>query len=259
MKLYFQEVGAGTPLLILHGLFGSGDNWMTIARRLAEEENYHIYLLDLRNHGRSPHSEEWTYEAMSEDVRQFIEEHALQRPMVLGHSMGGKVSMWLACRYPDLLRALVVADIAPRAYPVHHDAIIEGLLAIPVETIKSRGEADQILSRYVPEMGVRQFLLKNLYRTEEGGYAWRMNLKVIASQLSNVVEGLPSGCRVDLPALFIRGLKSAYVRDEDIAVIQQHFPHAQIADIADAGHWLHAEQPELFLQHLKSFLRELDA
>ncbi|WP_038032354.1 alpha/beta fold hydrolase [Thermonema rossianum] len=259
MKLYFQEVGAGTPLLILHGLFGSGDNWMTIARRLAEEGNYHIYLPDLRNHGRSPHSEEWTYEAMSEDVRAFIEEHALQRPIVLGHSMGGKVTMWLACRYPELLRAIVVADIAPRAYPVHHDTIIEGLLAIPVETIKSRREADQILSRYVPETGVRQFLLKNLYRTEEGGYAWRMNLKVIANQLSNVVEGLPGNYRADLPALFIRGLNSDYVRDEDIPVIKQHFPRARIADIAGAGHWLHAEQPEQFLQHLKSFLQELDA
>lgn len=259
MKLYYQEMGAGTPLLILHGLFGSGDNWMSIARRLAEEENYHIYLPDLRNHGRSPHSDEWTYEAMSEDVRHFIEEHGLQRPIVLGHSMGGKVTMWLACRYPGLLRAIVVADIAPRAYPIHHDTIIEGLLAIPVEQIKSRREADEILSRYVPETGVRQFLLKNLYRTEEGRYAWRMNLRVIAEQLGNVVAGLPEEYSADLPALFIRGLRSDYVRDEDIPLIKQHFPRARIADIPEAGHWLHAEQPALFLQHLKDFLKELNA
>lgn len=255
MELFFQELGSGKPLFILHGLFGSGDNWMSIARRLSEQ--YRVILPDLRNHGRSPHSAAWSYELMCADVYQLIERLGLESCTVMGHSMGGKVAMWLACRYPDRIRALLVADMSVRAYPVHHDRIVEGLQAIPVDQIKNRREADQVLADYIPELAIRQFLLKNLSRTPDGRYQWQMNLPVIAAQLHKVVEALPDDFQSTIPALFIRGLRSNYVRDTDIPLIRRHFPHAQIADIAEAGHWLHAEQPEAFIAHVETFLKQL--
>lgn len=254
-QLFFREVGqgSGTPLLILHGLFGTSDNWHNIARNFAED-GHHVVVADLRNHGLSFHDDTFTYPAMAEDVARLITHLGLPKANIIGHSMGGKVTMHLALDYPELLHRIVVADIAPKAYPVHHHQIIAGLQAMPVQAIKSRKEADDALAQYVPEAGVRQFLLKNLARDKAGGYNWKMNLPVIISQIENVGQALPAGNTIDLPALFIRGGKSDYILDEDEALLARHFSQYSLQTLANAGHWVHAEQPAAFLAMVKAFL-----
>lgn len=253
MKLAYREIGEGEPLIILHGLFGSSDNWLSIAREL--EDRFKVYLVDQRNHGDSPHSEEFTYTAMAADIKEFVEEHGLENPLIMGHSMGGKTAMTFAVTYPELLKKLVVVDIAPRYYPVHHDRILEGLQSIDVENLQSRREADKALAEYVAELGVRQFLLKNLGRNSEGGYEWKINLPVISEQIENVGEALEEEKRFEKPVLFINGEKSGYIqRERDEPLIQQIFPQAKIETIAGAGHWVHAEKPTDVVEKVRAFL-----
>ncbi len=253
MKLSFREMGAGEPLIILHGLFGSSDNWLSIAREL--EGQYKIYLVDQRNHGDSPHSNEFTYAAMAADLKDFIEEHEIKAPVVMGHSMGGKTAMKFAVTYPELLKKLIVVDIAPRYYPVHHDVILEGLQSIDVAKLESRRDADKALAGYVPELGVRQFLLKNLGRNSAGGYEWKVNLLVISDQIENVGEALGENERFEKPVLFINGANSGYIKKErDESLIQQIFPKAKIETIAGAGHWVHAEKPAAVIEKVRTFI-----
>lgn len=253
MKLAYREIGEGEPLIILHGLFGSSDNWLSIAREL--ESRFKVYLVDQRNHGDSPHSDEFTYAAMAADIKEFVEEHALEKPVLMGHSMGGKTAMTFAVTYPELLKKLVVVDIAPRYYPVHHDRILEGLQSIDVDNLQSRREADKALAEYVPELGVRQFLLKNLGRSSEGGYEWKINLPVISEQIENVGEALGEEGRFEKPVLFINGEKSDYInRERDEPLIQQIFPQAKIETIAGAGHWVHAEKPAAVVEKVRTFI-----
>lgn len=252
--LYHQELGTqGKEIVIIHGLFGSSDNWLSIGRALADE--YKIYLIDQRNHGKSFHSSEWTYEAMAKDLHEFIEAKNLQNPILLGHSMGGKTAMYYACTYfPTKIEKLIVVDIAPKSYPLHHQHILEGLQAIDLQKLTSRKEAEDILSHYVKEASTKAFLLKNLYRDGEK-WAWRIHLPVIAEQIANVGEGLHTNLTFDEPTLFIRGEKSHYILDEDFELIRYYFPQAIIETIAGAGHWLHAEKPQEFLEVVKNFLK----
>jgi pimeloyl-ACP methyl ester carboxylesterase len=253
MQLNYKVMGQGPPVVILHGVFGTLDNWQTAAKALAERHT--VYLVDNRNHGRSPHEEAFNYEVMSEDLLNFIQAQRLDQPVVIGHSMGGKVAMYYACRYqPANLSKLIVVDIAPKYYRPHHQQILEGLLSIDLSQVGNRQQADQQLARYVPEPDTRQFLLKNLYRTDEGGFGWRMNLPVLNEKIENIGEGLPAHFRSDKPALFIRGGKSNYIRESDAALIKEHFPNATIETIAGAGHWVHAEQPALLLEKVLAFI-----
>jgi esterase len=176
MKLFSRKSGHGHPLIILHGLFGSSDNWFTLARTFSKHHT--VYLVDQRNHGMSPHTTEMNYAALAEDVHHFIREHEIDQPDIIGHSMGGKAAMNFAVKYPRMLRKLVVVDIVPKAYPVHHDHILDGLHALPLESLQSRAEADRLLTHYVPEPAVRQFLLKNLGRGEDGRFVWKINLGI---------------------------------------------------------------------------------
>ena len=253
MKLAYQETGEGEAIIILHGLFGSSDNWLSVAKELSE--NYKVYLLDLRNHGDSPHTEEFTYAAMAEDIAEFVQQHQIKDPIVVGHSMGGKTAMRFSVEHPELLKKLVVVDIAPRYYPPHHQTILAGLKAIDVENLKSRKEADTVLSEYINELGVRQFLLKNLGRSKGGGYEWKLNLPVIDEKIENVGEALGEDKRFDKPTLFINGTTSNYIKKEDEEMIRTIFPNASIQPIEGAGHWVHAEKPEEFLSVLQSFIR----
>lgn len=251
MKLFFRELGHGQPLIILHGLMGSSDNWLTQAKMLAD--HYHIYMVDQRNHGKSPHSDEFDYKVLAADIKEFIVEHALQKPIVLGHSMGGKAAMNFAVVNPTLLDKLIVVDIAPKNYPVKHDSIVEGLKAIPIDTLQSRNEADTILSQFVPEPDVRQFLLKNLLRKAEGGFTWKINLSVIDINLELIGEGMQYSGTFEGPTLFVRGEKSNYVNDEDRAVIKSLFPNSTLITM-DTGHWVQAEKPQEFVDVVKNFL-----
>ncbi len=255
-NLFFRKMGQGPPLVILHGLFGSSDNWLTIGKALSED--FEVFLVDQRNHGQSFHNSTHTYQALAGDLEQFLTEQNLSggngsnKPVVIGHSMGGKTAMTFALHHPELIGKLVVVDISPRGYGVHHDAILDGLKALNVGSLSSRKEADEALAEYVPEAGVRQFLLKNLARNNDG-FEWKLNLPALENNLENIVAEV-SGEPVHMPVLFIKGENSRYIRDEDKERIAGLFPDSKIVTIHGAGHWVHAEQPEAFLNTLKAFL-----
>lgn len=256
MKLFFREAGNGPPIIILHGLMGASDNWLTIAKQLSATNK--VYSLDLRNHGRSPHSSDFDYAALSGDVREFIEDEEIQQPVLIGHSMGGKVAMTLALQYPLKIRKLVVVDIAPKKYKSgYFDALIGQLLALNVDQIRSRNEADMWLSSGIPEVGVRRFLLKNLVRGESGGFNWRPNLSVIHQSLPTITEGVAGQGVFEKPSLFIRGGKSKYIPDEDFENIKALFPASEFVTIENAGHWVHAEAPAAFLAAVSEFVRDV--
>lgn len=253
MKLHFRELGTGSPLIILHGLFGFLDNWQTLAKYLSKQ--YKIYLVDLRNHGRSPHSPEFNHSVMAQDLFQFIQDHHIHNPAIMGHSLGGKVAMHFALKHPELLSRLIIVDIAPKSYPVHHQEIINALKAINPATIKSRSEVDDILAQYIPEEDVRLFLAKNLYRQEDNSFAWRMNIPAIEEHIAEVGNETISETPFLKPTLFIKGSRSGYIKPEkDTALIEKLFPAARIETIENAGHWVHAEAPEQFYNLVVDFL-----
>jgi len=259
MKLFFRQTGdTGPAIVILHGIFGSSDNWLTISKTIAAL-GYRVFALDQRNHGQSPRGDEQDYQSMAADLREFLIDHNLDKPILIGHSMGGKTVMQYAMTYRNdgparTFDKLVVVDIAPKFYPIHHAELIRGLNAINLAGIKSRGEADAVLQQYEPLMPVRQFLLKNLYRNEQGQFDWRLNLPVIERELHGVGEELTNPRIVTEPTLFMRGSESPYILDEDIPIIKRIFPNAQIATIQGAGHWVQAEKPVEFVAVLMSFL-----
>ncbi len=249
-KLFFRKMGQGKPLIILHGLFGASDNWLTIGKSLSE--HFEVYLVDQRNHGQSFHDPEHSFEAMALDLGDFITDHAISKPIVIGHSMGGKVAMRYALDHPENLEKLIVVDISPRGYKVHHDKILAGLKSINLASLSSRKEADDQLAVYVSNLGERQFLLKSLNRTYEG-FEWKINVKAIDRNIGLIV-GEISGDPIGLPTLFIDGENSNYIRDIDFPIIKNLFPNSSIITIKNAGHWVHAEQPEDFLKTVSDFL-----
>lgn len=256
MELYSNIIGEeGKPLLILHGLFGMSDNWKTLGKRFAEEKGFQVHLLDLRNHGRSPHSEQFSYDLMVDDVKAYCEKHDLNKIILLGHSMGGKVAMHLAVDSPDLLEALIVVDIAPKSYPPHHDTIIKGLGMLYDEELSSRSEVDKLLEEFIPEWGVRQFLLKNLYWKEKGKLALRMNFPVLKEKYDEIGKTIDENEVYKGPSFFIKGENSGYIKSEDRALINKHFPKSQLLTIKDADHWVHAEKPDEFFQGVTGFLK----
>lgn len=254
MKLNFKKSGQGEPLIILHGLFGSADNWFSIAKEL--EKDFTLYLVDQRNHGDSPHSDEWNYQVMAEDLKELMDDEALDSAYIMGHSMGGKTVMTFAMNYPAKVKKMIVADIAPRFYPLHHQRILEGLNAIPMGELKSRKEADDILAKYINIPGIRQFLLKSLGRDENGKFIWKINLPVITEKIANVGEELKSGTPFEKPTLFMGGANSDYITEKDKEEIERLFPNSHVIYIKDAGHWLHAEQPAAVIETVKAFLKD---
>ncbi|WP_149244565.1 alpha/beta fold hydrolase [Dyadobacter sp. 32] len=257
MILNFKKIGdSGQPLVVLHGVFGFLDNWLTISKSIADQ-GYILYLVDQRNHGRSPHQEPMDYPTFSADLREFLEQQNLKNPHLLGHSMGGKTVMQYAADYPGTFNKLVVVDIGPKAYPINHTNILKGLNAIPIDEISSRNEADEVLAQYEPIPPVRQFLLKNLYRKDEGGFGWRFNLPVLTSSMPKVGVATQYHAPINNPTLFIRGEKSDYIQDDDWEDIRKIFPNAELETIANAGHWIHAEQPQAFTKCLVAFLKKV--
>lgn len=253
MKLYANIIGEGKPFLILHGFLGMGDNWKTLGTSFSEA-SYQVHLIDQRNHGRSFHSNDFNYEVMAEDVVSYCKDNHLENIVLLGHSMGGKTAMHLAAEFPELVSHLIVADISPRFYPVHHDGILEGLNAIDFEFCKSRGDADKALSKHIKSNPIRQFLLKNLYWKDKDTLALRLNLEVLTEQVAEVGEALPIHLKYNGPTLFLRGDKSEYIGLQDYDIIKRQFPKAKIETISNAGHWLHAENPEDFYKEVMHFL-----
>ena len=251
MKLHHKILGEGQPLIIIHGLFGMLDNWQTLGKRWAEK--YQVILVDLRNHGHSPHEPELNYQVMMDDLEELTDDLFLDEINLLGHSMGGKLAMKFAQTYPELMNKLIVADIGPKKYPIHHHLILEGLKSVQHEKMKSRQEVKEQLSQYINQEHIIQFFLKNLYWKEKGVLAWRFNLNSIANNIQNVGDDLLAD-KFEKPTLFIRGGDSNYILDEDIPAIKKSFPNSEIATIPNAGHWLHAENPKMFFDLVDDFL-----
>lgn len=256
MQLYYRTLGeSGRPLLILHGLFGSSDNWLTISKEFAK--GYKVYILDQRNHGQSPHSPEHSYAAMAADLKEFIETHQLENPAIIGHSMGGKAVIKFATTYPEVpVYKIVVVDISPRAYPPHHQMYISAMQSIDLAALRSRQDAENVfIENGVSNIGERQFLMKNLYRDEDGAFKWKINLPGLIDQINNIGEGTPENTKCLLPTLFIKGENSHYyINQEDVLLIQHIFPNSIIKTIANSGHWVQAEQPVEFYKTVTDFL-----
>jgi len=253
MLLHSNVFGEGKPFVILHGFLGMGDNWKTHGR-LFSEQGFEVHLVDQRNHGRSFKSNEFDYELLAEDLFDYCLHKDLENIILLGHSMGGKTAMLFAAKYPNMVSKLIIADIAPRFYPRHHHAILEGLSALDFEEIVTRIEADEVLSKYVSHVPTRQFLLKNVYWIEPGKLALRINLKALIENIDEIGIALPSLTVFDGKTLFLKGENSGYISEDDRALIEAHFPRAIIKIVKNAGHWLHAENPTDFYEHVASFL-----
>jgi len=252
---YKQYSDDGRPLLILHGLFGNLKNWNWHARELGKE--FSVYALDLRNHGESPHSPTMDYEAMAADVLEFIETRKFAEVNVLGHSMGGKVAMQLALANPERVSRLLAADIAPVAYSEErgdHENVFSGLLSIDLASVQSRSDAESALASHIDEPTVRQFLVSNLVRDEQGAYRWRFNLPVLHENYERLREGVGEVSVFDKPVLFIKGAGSNYIKEEDWPAIQRLFPRARVKTVMGAGHWVHAEKPQVFYKLVRDFL-----
>jgi len=268
MQLYHRQLGEGSPLIILHGLYGSSDNWLNIAKILADRHT--VYLLDQRNHGRSPHSDTHTYLAMRDDLLEFMDQEGIEKATLLGHSMGGKTALYFSVAYPERLNGLIVVDIAPTGYPQLTDAnpqalthlnITNALYNLDTSKIQTLKEADQKLAESIPYMQVRQFLLKNLKRDKETGrFRWLLNVRAIRDQLPEIMDGLnpdefdDADQITSVPTLFIKGEKSPYIQDEHFEEIRKIFPRARIKTIEGAGHWVHAEKRQVFLRVVGEFL-----
>ncbi|MBQ4818645.1 alpha/beta fold hydrolase [Aquimarina sp. MMG016] len=255
MKLHANVIGEGNSFVILHGFLGMSDNWKTLGKKISEE-SFQVHLIDQRNHGRSPHSDEFSYEIMAEDLAEYCSDHNLKNIILLGHSMGGKVAMLFAVKYPELISKLIIADIGPKYYPLHHQDILDGLSALDFEVLKSRGEVDKELDAYIPDLGVRMFLLKNLFWKEKGQLDLRLNLEVLVKNASQIGVELPLHYTYEGETLFLKGEKSNYIIENDEVRIGRQFPDSRIQQISSAGHWLHAENPTEFLTKVLGFVKK---
>jgi len=258
--LNYRKTGKGPDFIILHGLYGSSDNWLGIGKKLSE--HYTVYMLDLRNHGRSPHFPSHTYLDMAEDLANFCKELSIKKTTVLGHSMGGKVAMRFAADYPEYIERLIIADIAPKDYTsdsaksngLIHRMILSLLDELDLSMVESRKEIDSYLAQYLTSETLRGFLMKNIQRTKQGSYEWRINIPVLRKYLPEIMKDVNAEFFNDrkpimqYPVTFIRGTKSEYVTENDIPLIKDIYPNAEIIDIKDAGHWLHVEQQEKFIE-----------
>ncbi|SFN27517.1 alpha/beta fold hydrolase [Salegentibacter flavus] len=253
MKLHSNILGEGTPFLFLHGFLGMGDNWKTLGGQFAEA-GYQVHLIDQRNHGKSPHSDDFDYEIMAEDVVDYCKQHNLSDIILLGHSMGGKAAMLVAAQNPDLVKKLIVVDIAPKYYAPHHQQILDGLTALEEAHLSSRKEAENLLKEFISNKGIRLFLLKNLERESQNKLCLKLNLSALKANIEKVGEALPEDQKYAGETLFIRGENSDYITSEDEVSIKNQFPKAEIISIPDAGHWVHAENSDAFYEAVLKFL-----
>ena len=254
MVLHSQIIGEGRPFIILHGFLGMGDNWKSLAKKFSEL-GYEMHLVDQRNHGRSFHDSNFNYTLLASDLYDYCSHHNLEEIVLLGHSMGGKTAMEFATTYPEMVTQLIIADIGPKAYPSHHQDILKALSSLDFSEIKTRGQAETVLSTYIKDTGTRLFLLKNLYWKEKGQLGLRINLPVLIEKIEEIGKALPLDRIYSGETLFARGDASGYIESIDEIAITNQFPKAQIVTISAAGHWLHADNPAQFFDEVTRFLR----
>lgn len=255
MELNFKMYGEGDPVIILHGLFGSLDNWVSFGKQMGE--TYMTYLVDQRDHGKSPHTDTFNYEILAEDLRNFMEQHWIHTGHVIGHSMGGKTAMRFALENGDMVDKLIVLDMAPKQYAHRHDTVFEAMKAVDLEALEYRKDAHStLMEKLNGDTATAAFLLKNIKRDKEDGFSWKMNVDLLHREYANIVEPIPTGEVFEGEVLFIRGSRSSYITDDEIPLILELFPNARVETLEDAGHWVHADQPTKLLEMIKSFLEE---
>jgi esterase len=252
MQLHCKQLGHTEPLVLLHGLFGSGDNWLGVAPKFAER--FRVFMPDLRNHGLSPHCKEMDYPLMAADVAELLAAAGAARASLVGHSMGGKTAMQMALDFPQCVDKLVVVDIAPRASPRTHDDIFRALDALDLAAFKTRQQIEDAFAAEIPSLNLRRFLLKSAARDDGGKFSWKMDLRSLAENYDKLCSAVGEGGTYAGPALFLRGGLSKFVCEEDETEIRRQFPAADIETIASAGHWVHADAPEEFVQRTLAFL-----
>jgi pimeloyl-ACP methyl ester carboxylesterase len=265
MDLYFRKIGSGPPLIIVHGLYGSSDNWISVGKALSDQ--FTVYLVDQRNHGQSPHSDVHDYPSMRDDLLGFMDSQEIEKAILIGHSMGGKTTMFLSESNPERIESLIVLDIAPTSYSgtrstqfLNHRSIMEAMLGIDFKQVTSREDVDQQLGKSIPSRKIRNFLLKNVYRKTDQSFGWKLNLRALYASLDKVLDGLDasrySGGEeiAGFPVLFIRGERSDYITDDDLLDIRQIYPMSRVSTLPDSGHWLHVEQPSLLVKTIRYFL-----
>lgn len=253
LNLNYKQFGQGQPVIILHGLFGTLDNWQTFAKKLAEQ--YMVFIVDQRNHGRSPHDDGFDYQILAEDLRDFMEAQWMYEATIIGHSMGGKTAMQFALTYPDMVEKLVVVDIGPQQYAGGHQNIFEALFEVDLPNLQNRKAAETQLATRIDSLPVRQFLLKNLTINKENKqYEWKMNLPVIYKNYQHILAAITSDDTYKGDTLFIKGGKSDYLSPTDMTNIQTLFPKANLSTIPEAGHWIHAETPKAFGDLVQKFI-----
>lgn len=254
MKLFSNIIGTGKPLVILHGFLGMSDNWKTLGKKYSEL-GYEVHLVDQRNHGRSPHSDDFSYELLSADLLEYCQTHQLDKIDLLGHSMGGKTAMQFACIHPKKINHLIIADISPKYYAPHHQDILDSLLALDFTEIKSRKEAELELSNYIKDVGTKMFLLKNIYRKNTTQFGLRINLDILSKKVIEIGKPLEENGIFEGKTLFVKGEKSNYILETELDILKKHFPNYQLATVKNAGHWLHAENPVDFFNYTSDFLK----
>ena len=252
--LHSKILGQGPPLLILHGFLGTSDNWRTLGMQYADH-GLEVHLIDQRNHGKSLHSEDFDYDILAYDVKNYVQEHDLEKVTILGHSMGGKTAMQFAMNHQELLHKLIVADIAPKYYPPHHQHIFDALNQLDLDQITTRNQADQELARYVPDPAIRKFLVKGLHWVERGKLGFRFNLEVLSDKMEEIGDTINARDVFLGPTLFLKGDRSSYITTTDSDIIKWHFPNAEIETIDNAGHWVHADNPVQFFNKTMDFIR----
>ncbi len=253
MNLHYREFGQGQPLIILHGLFGMSDNWVSLGRQLSDR--YRVLIPDLRNHGLSPHHPLHSYPAMADDLAAFMEEHQLVKPVLIGHSMGGKAAMLLACSHPGLISKLMVIDISPKAYDLRHRhlEVLHAMMELDVTTLSSRREAEERISSNDLDPGLVQMVLKNLHREAHGPFAWKINLKAIDDNLDLIAAAVDLPGSFTGPVMVVRGGRSDYIDMDDLLIFKKFFPLASFRTISRAGHWVHTDAAEELLLLIKEF------
>jgi len=264
MKLFYRKFGNGPPLIILHGLYGSSDNWVSLGQRLGGF--YTVILPDMRNHGQSPHSEIHDYESMARDIKELAGELKLDKIFLAGHSMGGKCAMVFSALYGEMLSGLLIADISPVAdekrieeATTEHLGILSAMQSIDLKRYKRREEIDDVLSVSIGHSATREFILKNLRRKPEGSFIWKINIKSLLANIHEIT-GTPEVLQVlkeqltGFPVVFLRGEKSGYIRESDFSEITRIYPAADIITVPGAGHWLHADNPDFVVNAFKNLV-----
>jgi len=251
--LHAKILGEGEPLLILHGLLGMGDNWISLGRIFANN-GYQVHLIDQRNHGKSFHSDEMNYEVMVEDLQHYTNHFKLHKINIIGHSMGGKTAMHYAMTHPKSINKLIIVDIAPVNYPPHHHFIFDTINQINLSNFSSRKDIAQAIEKYIDKKSIANFLLKNLFRDKSGNYHWKANINILENSLEELGEAIPSQSSFSKNTLFIKGEKSPYIQKTYLPIINTHFPNSNVITIKNSGHWVHAEQAKIFFDKVLHFL-----